>query len=149
MAYKAKPEVVKAALAIEDEIIELLRNFLQLSGIDALVDRGSSDPKENGKYGDALVRKSEHEAPALLIEIKSSSYPGSFSLSDYEKRVSQARWVIVKGTMGIWAIRMAEARQYLTEKGTGNDKYWVCEPPWDCHASVDQVINDIHCSVSV
>ncbi|MBV9125631.1 MAG: hypothetical protein JO112_19960 [Planctomycetes bacterium] len=147
MAYKAKPEVVKAALAIEDEIIELIRNLLQQDHVDVLVDRGSTDPKENGKYGDALVRKIDYEAPRYLIEIKSSSYPGSFSLSDYEKRVSQAHWVIVKGTMGIWAIEMAEARKHLAEKNTGSEKYWVCEPPWETHITVDDIVAHIRRSI--
>jgi hypothetical protein len=143
MAYKLPPDKVKAALRVEDEIADTIREMLDCADVVSIVTRGSNDPRENGKYGDVLVGKNSREAPLVLIEVKDSTYPGSFSISDYEKRMSQARWVIVKGTLGIWAIQMKVARDFLTEKGTGSDKYWVCEPPWSLHESLDHVIEDI------
>ena len=139
MTFKASIENQKLGESVEDEIFMMLKRMLP----DAFVTRGSNDPRENGKYGDVYVRKTSYEAPLVLIEAKGSTYPGSFSLSDYEKRVSQAKWVIVKGSMGIWAIEMRIARDFLTEKGDAGDKYWVCEPPWREHESIATVIADI------
>lgn len=144
MAYRASAEDQIRGATVEAELAEIVRQRLRARGSKAVVKNGSSDPKENGKYGDILICPSDIEAPIIMIEVKGPNYPGSFSLSSFEKALSQARWVLVKGTLGIWAVEMSDARQHAVER-TGDDdkKYWTCEPPWNTHVTLDQVLDQI------
>lgn len=144
MAYRASPEDLKRGLTVEAELTELVRNRLRERKSKAVVKAGPSDPRENGLYGDILVCPSDIEAPIVMLDVKAPSYVGSFSLTPFERNLSRVRWVLVRGTWGIWGVRMTDAVNCAVER-TGDDgnKYFTCEPDWDRHVSIDDILDDI------
>lgn len=143
MALKAPKEMQKLGESVEDSLFCIIKNALEIRNSGILVKRGSGDSRDNGEFGDIWLCGSEFEAPLLTIEVKGATRPSSFSLSDYEKRVSVARYVVVDGTHGIWVCPMAVAREHLTQKAEGSDKYWVCNPPFDSRIAFRQMLDEI------
>lgn len=147
MSFSASPPVLAEALRVEQRLCKLIREELDDRHSAAVVIEGSPDPFQNGKFGDCLIKPSQHEMHIIGIEIKSSSYPLSFSLSEFEKDNSVARWVLVEGTHGVWAVRMDVARKHLSEmKGPGKT-YYVCQPPFESHVPLKSVLDDIQLTI--
>ncbi len=143
MAFKAPPMLQNLGKTAEEELFELIQRKLKMRGSTLQLKPGPDDSRENGEFGDCLISESVYEMEMVTLELKGSTKPLSFSLSDYEKRTSVAKWVIVKGTHGIWCVSMEVARQHLTEMKSGNDKYWVCHPPFSGHVRLDEVLDDV------
>lgn len=127
---KAPEELQKFADSVEKRAFALISGELKMRGSALVVREGSDDSRENGEGGDILIARNTWEAPFISIEAKSSpTYPRSFSITDYEKRVSEATYCYVEGTLGVWCVSMESAKGFLNgPTGTGNDKYWVTQP---------------------
>lgn len=142
MTLTASPENQVFGESAEETMFGRIRHALFERGSRVVVRRGPIDSRENGRFGDCLCSASDWEAPVVTIELKAANYPASFSFSDYEKRVSVTRWVMVSGTQGVWIVSTDIAREHLTQADGGNS-YWICNPPFSSRATFKFMLDDI------
>lgn len=140
---KASLELIRHANSAEQRIRNLIESELKELGSSVKTREGFSDQKLNGIYGDLMFMMTDGEFPIACVECKFSTHIWSFSISDFEKYNSVARWVVVDNRQGIWAISMKDARDHLEEFTDGEVKYWVCHPPFAKHISIRNMCREI------
>lgn len=151
MAYDANSKEAILGEAGNDRALELIKKRLEERGSAIIVKRGLKDSAANGELGDILFCRPD-EAPLLGIEVKTTTakYPNSISISTYEIKMSQAKWLMALNEdpeAGVWFQRMDVIREYRKERtklrNGRNEVYFTSKPPTEFRVPLSKVLDEI------
>lgn len=153
MTLKAPKDMQEFGRTTEGKLLAMIGTALQARSVEFYLRSGDTDSRYNAEFGDCFISRSSDEAPIVCIELKGSTYPASFSLSDVEKRTTQCEWIVVDGSHGVWCVRTEDVMrespgfppQYMnmTVHGEGRDKYWACNIPVSERVPFSRMIDEI------